>query len=229
MTIEFKAQGKRGEVLIYEQIGEGFFGDGLSAKSFAEELKGLGNITELNVRINSPGGNVFDGFAIFNTIRSHKANVIVDIDGLAASAASVIAMAGNDIRIADNAHVMIHEPISLVAGTANELRSAAEALDSIRASILDTYVAQTGEEQREQLDADLAAETWYSASEALEIGLVDSVTDDMAVAACADLERFRYRNVPPALASSPRGSRPRIERNRSRVAAMHLTALGQRQ
>ena len=106
---EIKCKGTMADILIYEDIGDGWLG-GISAKTFADELKKLKNLTQLNVRINSPGGAVFDGLAIYNTLKKHKANVTVSIDGLAASIASVIAMAGDQITMAENALMMIHDP-----------------------------------------------------------------------------------------------------------------------
>ncbi|MFV9616170.1 MAG: head maturation protease, ClpP-related, partial [Gammaproteobacteria bacterium] len=178
-------------------IGDGWMG-GLSAKRFADELNALGKLTEINVRINSPGGSVFDGVAIYNTLVKNGANIIVDIDGLAASISSVIAMAGNEIRIASNALLMIHDPWGVFAGNADELRRQAELMDKVKGTLLDTYMnrAKASKKDVEQMMKD---ETWMTADEALENGFVDSVTDEMKMAAHFDLKRFKH---PPKLEES---------------------------
>ncbi|MCK5219101.1 Clp protease ClpP, partial [bacterium] len=120
---------KKVEILIYDQIGEDWFGDGVQAKKFAEELRDLGDIETIELRINSPGGSVWDGNAIYNTLRGHKATVNVTIDGLAASIASVIAMSGDTITMPENALMMIHNPATIAFGEAEEMRKAANMLD----------------------------------------------------------------------------------------------------
>jgi ATP-dependent Clp protease protease subunit len=96
-------------------VGEGWFG-GMSAKTFVTELQKLGKVDVINLHINSPGGSVFDGVAIYNSLKSHPARIEVDVDALAASIASVIAMAGDEIRIAENAMMMIHDPTGVAIG-----------------------------------------------------------------------------------------------------------------
>src|SRR3990172_7858441 len=114
------------EILIYEYIGRDYFGEGVSPKSFAEELKAFGDIRKLHVRINSPGGDVFDGNTIYNILRNHQAYIEVHIDGIAASVASVVAMVGDKIIISENAMMMIHDPWAIVGGEADEMRKMAE-------------------------------------------------------------------------------------------------------
>lgn len=197
MKINNKGNGKA-EILIYEDIGEGWMG-GLSAKRFADDLKALGKLTEINVRINSPGGSVFDGVAIYNTLRKNGARIIVDIDGLAASIASIIAMAGHEINMASNAFMMIHDPWGLFAGNADELREQADLLDKVRGTLVDTYVGQAGEEKRNDIDEMMRAETWMTASEAEEHGLIHSITDEMQMAAHVDNSKFKYKHIPEAM------------------------------
>ena len=105
-SVKAKA-GDEAEILIYEDVGEGWFG-GVTAKQFADELKALGSVKTINLRLNSAGGDVFDGLAIYRRLVDHPAKIVSHIDGLAASIASVIAMAGDEIRISESGFLMIH-------------------------------------------------------------------------------------------------------------------------
>lgn len=198
--IAIKASGTTAEVLIYEDIGESWWG-GVSAKRFAEDLKALGNLTEINVRINSAGGDVFEGLAIYNTLLRHNAKVTVDVDGLAASIASVIAMAGDEVRMAENAMLMIHDPWSVAMGGAADFRAMADVLDKCKDSIVMTYQAKSKLDAAE-LAALMAAETWLSASEAKEKGFADSITGPMNLSNHLDVARFK--NAPQAWSARQR-------------------------
>lgn len=191
-----------GELYIYDQIGGDWWSEGVTPKAVADALAQVKGVKTLNVFINSPGGNVFDGVAIYNEIRRFDANKVVHVDGIAASAASMIAMAGDEVVIAHNATMMIHEPWSIAIGNAAEMREAADLLDKISdASVLESY-SRTGQ-TREQLKAWMAAETWMNATEAVERRFADRVIgpkkksegDDSAAARAAagsprDFERF---------------------------------------
>ena len=122
---DFRAQARGAEIVIYDEIGA----FGIPAKAFLDELKALGPVAELTVRINSPGGSVFDGVAIYNALKRHDAAITVWIDGIAASIASMIAMAGDEVVMPENAMLVLHDPSGLVAGTASDMRAMAEALD----------------------------------------------------------------------------------------------------
>ena len=124
-SYQIKAQKDSAEIWIYEDIGEGWLG-GLSAKVFADDLKKVGKVKNIYVRINSVGGSAVDGTAIYNSLKRHPANINVSIDGIAASIASIIAMAGDHIEMASNAMMMIHEPWIVAGGTASELREQAD-------------------------------------------------------------------------------------------------------
>jgi ATP-dependent Clp protease protease subunit len=188
---------RRGEIWLYDRIGDDFFGGGISADSFRKELTALGRVSTINVRINSPGGDVFDGLAIYNSLKQHPAQIIVDIDGLAASIASLIAMVGDDIRIAANAMLMIHNPQSIAVGDANEMLRTAALLGQVKGSLADTYAART-QQARSQLEAWMDDETWMNADTAVQYGFADAVAAEQRVAASfAMLER--YRNVPRSL------------------------------
>jgi len=193
-------KGSTAEIYIYEDIGEDWFG-GLSAKAFSEEMKKIKNADNLHVYINSPGGNVFDGVSIYNQIKRHNAPVRVEIDGLAASVASLIAMAGDEIFMAENAMMMIHKPWGGVFGTADEMRQYADTLDKVQDTLLDTYVKRSGQPAA-KLKKLLEAETWLNADEALGLNLIDYTTDSKQMAAHVDLSKYHYRNVPKVLPSA---------------------------
>lgn len=192
MKIQMKGS-KTAEILLYEDIG-GWFG--ITAEAFVKEVKALGNVDTINLRINSNGGSVFDGLSIYNYLRAHKARIEVDIDGLAASIASIVAMAGDEVRIADNAWMMIHDPWVMAAGTAEDLRNTAEMMDGIRETLLDTYMkrASVG---RDKVSAMMTSETWLNSSDASANGLVDKVTGSIQMA--ASLRKEWFKNAPKAL------------------------------
>jgi ATP-dependent Clp endopeptidase proteolytic subunit ClpP len=191
---EFRAQMKGAEIVIYDEIGA----FGIPAKTFLDELKALGPIAELTVRINSPGGSVFDGIAIYNALKRHDAAITVWIDGIAASIASVIAMAGDEVVMPENAMLVLHDPSGLVAGTAADMRAMAEALDRMKAGMVAAYRDKSGRDDAE-IEALMRDETWLSAQEAVELGLADRVEQPVRMAAHFDLSRFR--NAPPQLAA----------------------------
>lgn len=171
------------EILVYDQIGaNSWTGEGLTAKAFAEKLSSMGKLKNINVRINSPGGSVFDGTAIYNTLKNNPAKVTTIIDGAALSVASIIAMAGDEIRMAKNGYLMIHDPSGVARGGADEMRKMAEMLDTVKSSLVTTY-AERSKQEPEKVAEMMTAETWMTASEAKELGFVDVVTDSLAVAA----------------------------------------------
>src|ERR1019366_1254050 len=153
----------------------------------------------IDLRINSPGGNVFEGLTIYNLLASHPAKVAVHIDGLAASIASVIAMAGNTIEIADNGMLMIHNAWGVGIGQASDLRKTASVLDSVTGNIAGIYAKRASAPDLGEIQDLMDAETWMTASEAKDCGLVDCIVDNMAIAACAfDPKRFKFKNTPKA-------------------------------
>jgi ATP-dependent Clp protease protease subunit len=178
-----KANGKRGEIYIYDAIGGSWDGSGITAKSFQDSLKDIGNVSALDIYVNSPGGSVFEGLAIYNQIKRHAAaEKVVHIDGIAASIASVIAMAGTEIRIAENGMFMIHDPWGMAVGGATEMRKQADALDKIRDVLLDTYVAKTGG-SRATISAWMTEETWMTAKESVDRKFATCTTKEKKVKA----------------------------------------------
>lgn len=216
--LEIKAKGNQSaEIMIYDDIGEGWLG-GISAKQFADEVKKLGRLESLTVRINSYGGSVFDGLAIYNTLKSNPARVNIHIDGIAASIASIIAMSGDDISMAGNGFFMIHDPWTVAAGTASDLRDQADIMDKVRDSLLDTYTKKASV-KRDVISDMMAAETWMNATEALDYGFIHSVSGEMQVAACANpeiLSKFKHK---PDLTVQPKESK-RLDASKAVTAKM---------
>jgi ATP-dependent protease ClpP protease subunit len=173
-----------GEVLIYGDIDEdpAWYGDTVTPKTFRDDLKSLGNIKHIHVHINSYGGYVSAGSAIYTILRQHPATVTTYIDGFALSAASVIAMAGDTIVMPGNAMMMIHNPSTYSFGNAEDLRHEADTLDKIRDAMVAIYREKTGLDSEEIIKM-LDAETWFTADEAIENGFADiSAEPFMAVA-----------------------------------------------
>jgi ATP-dependent Clp endopeptidase proteolytic subunit ClpP len=162
------------EIDVYDVIGDSWMGEPVTAKSVRGALKGAKSAKQITLRVNSAGGDVFDGFAIYHLLSEHPARVVAHVDALAASMASVIIMAADEIHIAPSAMVMIHNPWTFAMGDAEDLRAGAELLDKLRGQIADAYVARTGIERDEVL-ALMDAETWMTAAEAKERGFVDVV------------------------------------------------------
>jgi ATP-dependent protease ClpP protease subunit len=186
------AEGSRAEVLIYDEIGA----YGVSAKGFLAELGALPDGVPIDLRLNSPGGSVFDAVAIHNALTRHAGTVTVWIDGIAASAASYVAMAGDEIVMPENAFLMIHDPAGLVMGTAADMREMADTMDKIAGAMVRGYAARSGRTE-EEIAALMAAETWFDARDALEAGLATRMAEPVRIAASFDIGRFR--NAPPAL------------------------------
>lgn len=200
----FTVNAKKGdaEVLIYDEIGAGFFGGGVAAVDLINEIKALNLGTEatLTVRINSPGGSMFEGFAIHNYLRSLKAKVTVRVDGVAASAASMIAMAGDRIEMPENAMLFIHNPWMMAAGDAKAFRKAAEDLDQMAESASSIYMRRAGDKlTKAKLVEMLDAETWLTAKESVDFGLADAVDEPVRAAAMFDFKKYGMP-VPKALA-----------------------------
>lgn len=198
---------KTAEVYIYGDIGETFWGDGVSAQAFVDELNAI-DADELAIRINSPGGSAWDGMAIANAIIRHPAKTTTWIDGLAASAASIVAVAGDEVVVSKYGQAMLHNARAIVMGTAKDMREVAKQLDGLNATMA-TYYAD-----RSSSDDDPAAfaramerETWYNADEMLAAGLATRIDDSavreevesaVATAMAGTAEHYRYSGRPAA-------------------------------
>ena len=184
------------EISIYDEIG--FWG--VSAASFAQDLKDCGNnIKQINLHIHSPGGDVFDGIAIYNLLKNHPANVTVYIDGLAASMASVIAMAGNEVIMPENAMMMIHKPWGIQGGDAEDMRKYADLLDKVENTLIPAYANKTGKTP-EELAEMLSAETWLNGKECVEQGFADKLAEPLVAMASIKSRKLEdFENMPKAM------------------------------
>jgi ATP-dependent protease ClpP protease subunit len=186
---------KSGEILIYDEIGKSFWNDdAMSAKHFDDELKALGDVETINLRINSPGGDAFDGIAIHNTIKNHSATFIASIDGIAASAASIIAMAADKIVMPENSFLLIHGASGMAWGNAEAMRSLADDLDRLDTSIVATYATRSGADAK-KIQSIMKEDRLMDANEAKELGLADEIKDAVKLAA-----NYSLRLLPPKAA-----------------------------
>ena len=189
------------ELWIYDTIGESYWFDAVSANDIRHELAALGSIKELVLRINSEGGSVFDGLAIFNMLRDHPAHITAKVDGVAASIASVICCAADVVQMQTAAWLMIHQPWSAVSGNADELRNTADVLERVGEELITAYQTKAAL-SRENLKSMMDAETWLNAEEATDYGFCD-VTNDVAIAARAARTEWlgEYRRAPELIAA----------------------------
>lgn len=198
------------DVYLYDAIDSWY---GVNASEFVRELAAL-DVSQINLYINSPGGSVYDGLAILNAVRRHKANVTVYVDGLAASAASFIAMGGDEIVMGRNSELMIHDAWGICIGPAADMHDLGDKLDKISDNLASIYAEKAGGDVAKWREA-MLAETWYSAEEAVAAGLADRVDeaerdDDEAAKDRFDLSIFAHagrRNAPDPV--MPAGARHR--------------------
>lgn len=186
------------EIVIYSDIGESFWGDSMSAKSFSEELKQLPDtVNQIDVRLNSPGGDVFDGITIYNRLKQHKANVTVYIDGMAASIASIIALAGDEVIMGEGSTYMIHLPWTMAMGNALELEDTINRLDEVTEQLLGIYQRKTRLD-RSEIRKMLTEETWLDAAQAMEYGFVDKIMEaDETLDMAASLDNAKWIRKQP--------------------------------
>uniref|UniRef100_UPI0039180057 ClpP-like prohead protease/major capsid protein fusion protein n=1 Tax=Escherichia coli TaxID=562 RepID=UPI0039180057 len=202
------------DIYIYDEIG--FWG--VTAKQFVSDLNALGNITHINLHINSPGGDVFEGIAIFNALKNHGASITVYVDGVAASMASVIAMVGDPVIMPENAFMMIHKPWGVSGGDADDMRDYADLLDKVESVLLPAYAQKTGK-TTDEIAAMLADETWMSGAECLAHGFADQVTPEVKAMACIQSKRTEeFKKMPESIRNMiipPRNSATREPENKN--------------
>lgn len=192
-----KNRAGRGEIYLYGAIGMSWFGEGVTAKQFAKDLKALGAVSAIDLRINSEGGSVPEAEAIYTHLVEHKASVTAHVDGMAASAASFIAMAGDEILISDSGFIMIHDARMMSYGTADDFKRAADLLERTTEKILQKYAKRTKNEEK-KIRAWMKEEKWFIGEEAVEAGFADKVVENLKVAATIADPKM-YRNLPAAL------------------------------
>ena len=183
-NIQNKA-GETADIYIFDEIGT----YGVTAQDFISEIKGLKDMP-INLRINSLGGDVFDGMAMYNVIKRREAKTTVYIEGIAASIATIIALGADEVIMAENSLFMIHNAWGGTSGEAKDMRKTAETLDKITSELTDIYVKKTGlsyDALAEMMDE----ETWLNAQEAFDLGFVDTISDSIKVAAKYDVSKFK--------------------------------------
>lgn len=202
---EVVEEGIKTKLTIYGDIGESWWGDSISAADIKRALETI-TTNKLDVHINSYGGDVFDGIAIYNQLKNHNAEVTVYIDGVAASAASLIAMAGNEVIVNIGGQIMIHEASTYAWGNKGEIQKTLNALESIDKSIADIYMTRFAGE-RSEIETMIVNETWFTANEAVEVGLADKV-NEVVYESQVDPEEFknnvlaRFRNQKQTVTNS---------------------------
>ena len=192
------------EIFIYGDIGDSWYGESVTAAQFVKDLAAV-DASHITVRINSFGGSVPDGITIHNAIKRHPAQVTTAIDGLAASIASLIAMAGDTVQIAENAMLMIHAPWGGVMGNAAALRDYAAMLDTWALAMSTSYAAKSGQSEADILSLlQDGADHWYTAAQAKEQGFADQVVtaSPESAGAMASFDLTRYRTAPAALVAA---------------------------
>lgn len=192
-------------ISIFDVIGDdGWTGGGITANRISAALRSIGN-KDITVRINSPGGDMFEGIAIYNLLRTHPAKVTVEVLGWAASAASIIAMAGDVIRMGLGSFMMVHNAWGLVIGNRHDLREAASLFEQFDAALADIYEARTGMD-RVGIERLMDAETFMTAAQAVEYGFADAVDDGVAApsgdAKSTDRRLMARRQTEAALAKA---------------------------
>lgn len=212
---KFKAEASKdaAELMVYGDIGEWLDVD---SREFTQQLRAI-TASLINVRINSGGGSVFTAQAILSSLRRHPAEVRVYIDGLAASAASVIAMAGDTVVMPSNAMMMIHNPLTWVGGEAEDMRKMADTLDKVRDGIVAAYQQKTLLEESRIIEL-MDAETWMTASEAVELGFADEIEQGHRIAASLNdgnmvingltIDATRYGNMPSIVQHMDQAQQP---------------------
>lgn len=216
-------QPERGEILLYADIGPaewGMFDDA----TFAAKLKELGDVKAIDLRINSAGGSAFTGLSIYNQLKRHPATVHVHVDGLAASIASVIAMAGETIKMGEGARLMVHDASTIVWGNEAEMKRTADLLGSMSNDIAEVYARRSGRPVAELRNA-MREETWYTAQEAVDARLADEVIAGAPVEAhLAPEEALRFKHPPKDLLSP----REAVKSIASRSFVAQMTSRSQR-
>jgi ATP-dependent Clp endopeptidase proteolytic subunit ClpP len=187
-SIEAK-KGKSTDIFIYDEIGV----HGITAKSFLQDLKDLGG-KDITLHINSTGGDVFEGQAIYTSLKNYTGKVTAKIEGLAASMATVIALAADTIEMTSNSLFMIHSPMSNVFGNKSQMRKQINALEKVEATMLKVYSKRTGLDE-DKISYMLDSETWLSADEAKEMGFIDSISGKVEIVAKYDITGFENKTA----------------------------------
>ncbi len=224
MGLKIKNKGKKeGELYLFDEIGGDMFG-GVSLGDVAaglNQLKGEG-VTDITLRINSPGGDMFEGIAIYNMLRKSKLKITTSIEGLAASAASIIALAGDVVTMSDSAFFMIHNSHTVAAGDTRSFKEVSDQLAEFDEQLARIYLNKIGGEVS-VIKAAMDAETWYNATDAQAAGFIDQVNEALPVAAYCDKKKFKH--APAALTPIIRNDQERAKAiaKRAKAAILRLS------
>lgn len=203
-----------GELLVYESIGfDPWDGGGLTPKGLVDQLAALGAVSRLTVRINSPGGSVFDAITIMSILRRQGTPLSVEVEGLAASSASFLAQVADpgELRISEAGMMFVHRAWNIVAGNAQDMTEMAAVLEKLDSQIAGIYAGRSGRRSDTWLKA-MADETWYSGAEAVDAKLADKVVKMKKAAASIDIEGIgAYRNAPVEWVEGVRAERAKAE------------------
>ncbi|KFL51656.1 peptidase S14 [Burkholderia pyrrocinia] len=204
-SVKASDDGSVATVYLYDVIVTDDWWGGVSAQAFVQALAGITADT-IHLRINSPGGDVFAARAMETALRGHSARVIAHVDGVAASAASFVMLAADEVEITDGAFVMIHNAWTFAMGNADDLRESAKLLDAVDASLVRTYAKETGQSE-DDISAWMAAETWMSSDEAVQRGFADRLAGAGADAQASAWNLSAYDRAPNATRAQtpPRG------------------------
>lgn len=185
-----------GEIYIYGEITDDkWYETDVTPTEISQQLKELEGVNSLNLYVNSPGGGVYAGVAIFNALKRFDKPITAYVDGVAASIASLIVLAADEVVMPSNAQLMIHNPYLWgTSGDANSLRETADRLDRVKDIIIDTYREKTNLDEA-KLSQMMDDETWLRGEEALELGFIDSVDSDQKIAACFSGENVKFKNM----------------------------------
>ncbi len=217
---EIKAKGNsKAEIVLYGAIGASFWEDSITAKQFSEEMKKIdSSVKEISVRINSPGGDVFDGISIYNRLKQHPAKKTVYIDGLAASIASIIALAGDEIVMGDGALYMIHLPWSVAMGNRNDFENTINRLMDVEEQMVGIYAKKTGMD-RSEIRSMLEKETWLNSSEAVEMGFATTVSEDSLPIAASIFDKASWITKRPKCKTQDQVVKNTIKELKEKISA----------
>lgn len=220
--IRSEVDGDTATIYVYDVIDSWW---GVSAADFARELNAI-TASNVVLRINSPGGDVFEARAMMTAIQEHKATFTAKIDGLAASAATALSLACDSVEIAEGGFYMIHQAWTFAMGNADDMNATARLLEKIDTVLVEGYVEKTGKAEAEIRQL-MKAETWFDANEAIEAGFVDKMIEASGGKAKASASAFNvaaYANAPKALTEEPANDDGVRERMLARVRLYERTA-----
>lgn len=220
-NLRFTAKSKtKAEIVVYGPIGDSWDGSGVSAKQFSDILKALPEGTkEIDLRLNSPGGDCFDGMTIYNRLKQHPAKVTVYIDGLAASMASIIMLAGDQVIMGEGALVMIHLPWTMTFGNRKDIEATTERLMDIEEQMVSLYAKKT-KLSRPEIKSMLEKETWMDSAEAKEFGFIDSTMEESMPVAASALKSAKWINKAPVMRTDSSVAQEKIKEFKQKIDAV---------